>query len=304
MVTGEPMPVEKAAGDTVIGGTINGTGALRHARGAVGADTLLARIVQMVAEAQRSRAPIQRLADAVAGWFVPAVIAGRVVAFVVWAAVGPGAALRLRARRRGRGAHHRLPLRARPGDADVDHGRRRHAAPRRASSSGTPRRWNAREGRHAGGRQDRHADRRQPRVTAIVAGRRLRRSRGAARSPRAWSARSEHPLAAAIVAAAARRGLALAGRRRFRSRHRQGRDRHGRRPPRSLSATPLLHTRLGIAGAARGAAPRRCARDGATACSSPSTAAGRRHRGRRPDQGDDAGGARERCAPTACASSC
>ncbi len=89
MVTGEPLPVAKQIGDAVVGATINATGALVIEAEKVGADTLLSRIVTMVAEAQRSRAPIQRLADVVAGWFVPAVIAAAVITFVVWAAVGP-----------------------------------------------------------------------------------------------------------------------------------------------------------------------------------------------------------------------
>lgn len=89
MVTGESMPVTKAAGDTVIAGTINQTGAMAMRADKVGSDTMLARIVQMVADAQRSRAPIQRLADQVAGWFVPAVIAVAVLAFIVWATFGP-----------------------------------------------------------------------------------------------------------------------------------------------------------------------------------------------------------------------
>ena len=74
MVTGESMPVTKTAGDSVIGGTLNQSGALVIEAERVGRDTMLARIVALVAEAQRSRAPIQRLADTVAGWFVPAVI--------------------------------------------------------------------------------------------------------------------------------------------------------------------------------------------------------------------------------------
>ena len=89
MVTGESIPVEKHAGDRVIGSTVNGTGAFVMRAERVGAETLLARIVQMVAEAQRSRAPIQKLADVVAGYFVPIVIAVAAITFVIWAAVGP-----------------------------------------------------------------------------------------------------------------------------------------------------------------------------------------------------------------------
>jgi len=89
MVTGESMPVTKATGDTVIGGTLNASGALVIEATRVGRDTMLARIVQLVAEAQRSRAPIQRLADAVAGWFVPAVILVAILAFAAWATWGP-----------------------------------------------------------------------------------------------------------------------------------------------------------------------------------------------------------------------
>ena len=89
MVTGEPTPVPKRAGDRVIGGTINGTGALVMEAQRVGADTLLAQIVRMVAEAQRSRAPIQRLADRVSAWFVPAVVLVAVVTFAAWALWGP-----------------------------------------------------------------------------------------------------------------------------------------------------------------------------------------------------------------------
>ncbi|MFO1151047.1 MAG: heavy metal translocating P-type ATPase [Alsobacter sp.] len=89
MVTGESMPVTKAVGDTVIGGTMNQSGALVIEARKVGRDTMLSQIVQLVAEAQRSRAPIQRLADQVSGWFVPAVIAVAVLAFVAWAVWGP-----------------------------------------------------------------------------------------------------------------------------------------------------------------------------------------------------------------------
>jgi Cu+-exporting ATPase len=93
MVTGESMPAAKAAGDKLIGGTVNGTGALVMRADRVGSETMLARIVTMVAEAQRSRAPIQRLADQVARWFVPAVLLVAVLAFAAWAVWGPAPAL-------------------------------------------------------------------------------------------------------------------------------------------------------------------------------------------------------------------
>ena len=89
MVTGESMPVTKTVADTVIGGTMNQSGALVIRADKIGRDTMLARIVQMVADAQRSRAPIQRMADQVAGWFVPAVLAVAVVAFAAWGIWGP-----------------------------------------------------------------------------------------------------------------------------------------------------------------------------------------------------------------------
>jgi Cu+-exporting ATPase len=92
MVTGESMPVTREAGARVIGGTLNQTGALIIEADRVGADSMLARIVHMVAEAQRSRAPIQRLADRVSGWFVPAVIAVAVLALLAWWAFGPSPA--------------------------------------------------------------------------------------------------------------------------------------------------------------------------------------------------------------------
>ena len=89
MVSGEPFPVEKHVGDRVIGSTVNGTGTLVIRAEKVGADTLLSRIVAMVADAQRSRAPIQKLADVVSGYFVPIVMAVAVMTFVVWTLVGP-----------------------------------------------------------------------------------------------------------------------------------------------------------------------------------------------------------------------
>ena len=89
MVTGEPVPVEKRADDKVVGGTVNGTGTLVMQAEKVGADTLLSRIVRMVAEAQRSRAPIQKLADTVAGYFVPVVVVVSILTFIVWGIWGP-----------------------------------------------------------------------------------------------------------------------------------------------------------------------------------------------------------------------
>ncbi len=89
MLTGEPTPAAKGPGDRVVGATVNGTGALVMRAEKVGADTLLAQIVKLVSEAQRSRAPIQRLADKVAAWFVPAVIAIALAAFAVWSVAGP-----------------------------------------------------------------------------------------------------------------------------------------------------------------------------------------------------------------------
>jgi Cu+-exporting ATPase len=95
MVTGEPMPATKRAGDTVIGATINTTGSLRVRAAKIGADTMLAQIIKMVQQAQASKAPIQRLADAVSGYFVPAVMAIAVATFAIWFTVGPAPAFTL-----------------------------------------------------------------------------------------------------------------------------------------------------------------------------------------------------------------
>src|SRR5579863_7235042 len=93
MITGEPLPVAKAPGDRVTGATVNATGSFVMRAERVGSDTLLAQIVHMVAAAQRSRAPIQKLADTVSGWFVPAVIAVAIVAFAAWSLFGPPPAM-------------------------------------------------------------------------------------------------------------------------------------------------------------------------------------------------------------------
>ncbi|MEO6361195.1 MAG: heavy metal translocating P-type ATPase [Sphingomicrobium sp.] len=89
MISGEPIPVEKTESDTLTGATVNGTGSLLMRAERVGRDTMLSQIVRMVAEAQRSRAPIQAMADKVSGWFVPAVVLVSVVAFIIWSLVGP-----------------------------------------------------------------------------------------------------------------------------------------------------------------------------------------------------------------------
>ncbi len=93
MISGEPIPVSKGVGDTVVGATVNGTGSLVMQARRVGSETLLAQIVQMVSAAQRSRAPIQKLADVFAGYFVPAVMAASLITFVVWAVFGPQPAM-------------------------------------------------------------------------------------------------------------------------------------------------------------------------------------------------------------------
>src|SRR5438034_3488308 len=89
MITGEPMPVSKHAGEKVIGATVNQTGSFLMRAERIGSETVLAQIVQMVAEAQRSRAPLQKLADTVSGYFVPAVIGVAIITFVIWSIVGP-----------------------------------------------------------------------------------------------------------------------------------------------------------------------------------------------------------------------
>src|SRR5262245_57731040 len=93
MITGEPMPLSKGAGDKVVGATVSQTGSFLMRAERIGSETLLAQIVQMVAEAQRSRAPIQKLADTVSGYFVPAVISIAVITFIVWSIIGPAPAM-------------------------------------------------------------------------------------------------------------------------------------------------------------------------------------------------------------------
>ena len=161
MVTGEPIPVEKAAGAKVVGGTMNGTGSLVVKAERVGAATLLAQIVKMVSEAQRSRAPIQRLADRVASYFVPAVLAAAVITFVCLGDLRSAAAVCACPGERRGCAHHCLPLCSRPGDPDVHHGghgpRRRRGHP--GAQCGSP--GDAGKSEHADRGQDGNAHRGQ-----------------------------------------------------------------------------------------------------------------------------------------------
>ena len=124
MLTGEPMPVPKKPGDEVIGGTLNTTGSITFRTTRVGKETALGQIVQLVEDAQATKAPIQKLADRVAGVFVPIVIAIAIASFVGWFDLGPMPQIRARVRdRRVRdGAHHRVSLRARPRHANGDPG--------------------------------------------------------------------------------------------------------------------------------------------------------------------------------------
>jgi Cu+-exporting ATPase len=146
MISGEPIPVAKQAGDPVIGGTVNGTGGFIMVATNVGDDTLLSQIVHMVAEAQRSRAPIQRLADVVASWFVPTVVVTAIITFVLWAWLGPHPAMAFAIVNGS--SHHRLPLRAGSRHADVDHGRHRQGCTKRHPHQECRSAGNLREGRH------------------------------------------------------------------------------------------------------------------------------------------------------------
>ena len=122
MITGEPVPAEKNPGDTVTGATVNTTGSFVVRAERVGSDTLLAQIVAMVAEAQRSRAPIQKLVDTISAWFVPAVVVIALATFVGVVDPRPAADHGLCSRQRHCGADHRLPLRSRACDANGHHG--------------------------------------------------------------------------------------------------------------------------------------------------------------------------------------
>jgi Cu+-exporting ATPase len=210
VITGESIPVEKHAGDSVIGATVNGTGSFMMRAERVGSDTLLAQIVHMVADAQRSRAPIQKLADRVASYFVPAVMAVAAADVRRVGGARPGAAHGSRPRQCGSGVDHRLPVRARARHADVDHGcdgqgrDRGRAVQGRRGDRGAARR------RYARRRQDRDADRREGRVLVTIEAVGNVDERELLRLAASLERSSEHPLAAAIVAGAAERGIEVA----------------------------------------------------------------------------------------------
>ncbi len=161
MVTGESMPVTKEAGAKLIGGTLNQSGSFVMRADKVGRETMLARIVQMVAEAQRSRAPIQRLADQVSGWFVPLVIAVAALAFLAWSIWGPEPRFTFALIAAVSVLIIACPVRAGSRHAHVDHGGRRPRRPQRRAHQERRSPGTVREGRHHRRRQDRHADRGQ-----------------------------------------------------------------------------------------------------------------------------------------------
>ena len=213
MLTGEPVPVEKTRGERVSGGTLNQSGSFILRAERVGSETMLARIVQMVAEAQRSRAPIQRLVDVVAGLVRAGGGRGRDRRLRRLVGLRAGTRDGLRPDRRGLGADHRLPVRARPGDADVDHGRHRARRPGRRADQERRGARALRQGRHAGRRQDRHADRGQAEGDHARAGRGHGRegaapARGQPRAGKRASARGGDRRCGEGAGAAARRGEA------------------------------------------------------------------------------------------------
>ena len=211
MVTGEPIPVEKQPDATVTGGTVNGTGTFVMEAQRVGQRTLLAQIVRMVSEAQRSRAPIQRLADTVSAWFVPIVIVVAIVTFIVWALYGPEPRL----------AHAlvnavavliiacpcALGL-ATPMSIMVGTGRGAEAGVLFRNAEALEM---LEEGDDAGRGQDGHADGGQAETGRRSSRRRaLDENSAACGSPASLENVSEHPLAAAIVAGARERSVTLA----------------------------------------------------------------------------------------------
>ena len=210
MLTGEPVPVEVAPGAEVAGATVNTYGRLVVRATKVGAETALAQIARLVAEAQSGKAPIQRLVDRVSGVFVPIVLALSLATLVGWLVVTGDRHRRVLGRRRR--ADHRLPVRARARDADRAHGRHRPRRAARHPHQG-PRGARAHAAHHHGRpRQDGHGHRGPD-------GARRRRARSTARAaPRSCGSRApsrrrrEHPIAQAVAAAARARGRRAAAR--------------------------------------------------------------------------------------------
>ena len=205
MVTGESLPVRKAPGDGVIGASVNTTGTVRVRATRVGADTALAQIVQLVQEAQNSRAPGQRLADRAAFWLVlVALVTGAGDVRGLDAGFGPACDRRTALRDHSRGGH--LPGCARAGHPDRDHGRHGAGSRTRHPLQARHRDRDRRPGRHRRHGQDRHADPRRAAVTDVIAagidGGELLRLAAAVEHE------SEHPIARAIVRAAAGSGAA------------------------------------------------------------------------------------------------
>ena len=263
MVTGESMPVTKEAGARVIAGTLNQSGSFVMRADKVGRDTLLSQIVQMVADAQRSRAPIQRLADQVAGWFVPAVIVAAIVAFAAWATFGPEPRLAFGLVAAVSVLIIACPCAlglATPMSIMVGVGRGAQAGVLIKNAEALERMEKVdtlvvdKTGTLTEGK---------PSVTAIVAAAGFQENdilQLAASVERA----SEHPLADAIVRAAKQRGLDAGRGRRFRLA-----DRARARPARSTasrscSATPIISSSIGIDTASLAGEAERLRGDGAT----------------------------------------
>ncbi len=230
MVTGESMPVTKEPGSRLIGGTINGTGALVMRAEKVGAETMLARIVAMVAEAQRSRAPIQRLADTVSGYFVPIVVGVAVMAFIGWALWGPAPALAYGLLAAVSVLIVACPCAlglATPMSIQVGVGKGASAGVLIRSAEALERMERVdtlvvdKTGTLTMGK---------PRVTRIVAARGLSEA-DLLRLAASLEQSSEHPLAAAIVASAPRARRCAGAGRGFRIHYRSGRSREDRRTP-------------------------------------------------------------------------
>ena len=301
MVTGESMPVTKEPGAKVIAGTLNTTGSFLMRAEKVGRDTMLAQIVQMVAAAQRSRAPIQRLADQVSAWFVPLVIAVALLAFVAWAMFGPeprfAYALVAAVTVLIIACPCALGL-ATPMSIMVGVGRGAQAGVLIKNAEALERMEKVdtlvvdKTGTLTEGK---------PKVVAVVAAEGIDETE-LLRLAASVEQASEHPLARAIVAAASERGIALAKVIGLRLADRQGRDRHGRAPPRRARQREIPrgaeHRDRAARRARRGTAPRRRDRD----LRRDRRQGGRRDRDRRSDQGDDARGAAGAARPKACAS--